>query len=74
MIENKIIDSLKIRYSHIHPLIFQRSIEHASTAGELFDILESLPDKYPIFWDDNERCWKYTNDFTFYKQFLGEMK
>jgi hypothetical protein len=53
---------LKARYAHIHPLIFQRSLEKAKTNGELFDILEGIPKKYPIVWDENNRCWKNTDD------------
>jgi hypothetical protein len=51
MIEQKIIDSLKEKFADVHPLVFQRSLEHAKTAGELFDILDTLPD-LPFTWDE----------------------
>lgn len=42
MIKEEIITALKKRYQ-INPLVFQRSCEYASSASELFDILESIP-------------------------------
>lgn len=53
---------LKERYYHIHPLIFQRSLERANTNVELFDILEELPQEFPIVWDESIRRWKHTDD------------
>jgi hypothetical protein len=55
---DKIQTALQIRYSHIHPLIFMRSLEKAKSNGELFDILETIPKEYPIRWDEDNRCWK----------------
>jgi hypothetical protein len=54
--------ALKARYPHIHPLIFQRSLEKAKSNGDLFDILEGVPKQYPIVWDEKNHCWKYTDD------------
>ena len=54
--------ALKIRYVHLHPLIFQRSLEKAASNGELFDILESIPEETPIVWDDTHRRWVHTDD------------
>jgi hypothetical protein len=54
--------ALKERYAHLHPLIFQRSLEKAENNTELFDILETVPDKYPIVWDDKKRVWVFTDD------------
>ena len=54
--------SLQKRYSHLHPLIFQRSMEKAKSNGELFDILETFPKDYPIVWSEEERSWKHTTD------------
>jgi hypothetical protein len=59
---NDIQRALKSRYSHIHPLLFQRSLEKAKTDGQLFDILETMPKEYPIVWDDDNYCWKHTKD------------
>lgn len=61
---DKVQQALKDRYPHIHPLIFQRSLEKASSNGELFDILESIPDVYPIVWDEETRRWVHTEDLT----------
>ena len=74
MIENSIIESLKERYKNVHPLIFHRSAERAKTAGELFDILETFPSKYPVVWDDEKHRWKHTDDFTQVEKFnlLGD--
>lgn len=62
MIDQVVINKLKERYKDIHPLIFQRSIEKARTAGELFDILDSFKHKYPMVWNDQTRRWTHTND------------
>lgn len=51
------IENLKKRYQHIHPLIFHRSVERAETLGELFDILEEIPESMPIVWSHDRRRW-----------------
>lgn len=63
--ENKeeIINSLKKRYKNLHPLIFHRSLEKSDDPNVLFDILESIPKTFPIFWDDSKKKWCKTNDF-----------
>jgi len=53
---------LKERYPDLHPLIFQRSLEKAESNGELFDILETIPEDLPIVWDDKKRAWVVTDD------------
>lgn len=60
-IMDEVQEALQKRYSHIHPLIFQRSLEKSASNGELFDILESIPD-YPIVWDEKTRRWVKTED------------
>jgi hypothetical protein len=57
-----VIDSLKVRYKNIHPLIFLRSREKAKSEGELFDILEDFPNQYPVIWDEDARRWLHTDD------------
>lgn len=59
---NEVQKSLKKRYSHLHPLIFSRSMEKATTDGELFDILESVPDKLPVIWDEEKRSWVHSEN------------
>jgi hypothetical protein len=51
------MDGLRRRYSHLHPLILQRTIERAESAGEVFDILEAMPLAYPVVWDSETRRW-----------------
>lgn len=62
MIDPEIIDGLKERYKEVHPFVFHRSVERAETAGELFDILETIPDSFPFVWSEELRCWEKTND------------
>lgn len=50
------------RYANLHPLLFLRSKEKCKTLVELFDVLEMVPDEFPIVWDDQERCWMHTDD------------
>jgi len=59
MLNEKIVAKLKERYN-LHPLIFHRSVERAKTDVELFDTLESFPNKYPVVWNDKKRCWVTT--------------
>jgi len=58
---NDIQKSLKERYPHIHPLVFHRSCEKAKSNSELFDMLETMPKKYPIVWDEEKRKWVVTD-------------
>ena len=57
MLNQEIVDKLKQRYKNIHPLIFHRTLEHAKSEVELFDILHDFPNKYPVFWDEELLCW-----------------
>lgn len=59
---NKIQAALKERHASLHPLLFQRSLEKARTDVELFDILEGIPKDYPLVWDEENHCWKKTED------------
>lgn len=54
--------ALQERYSHLHPLIFFRSLEKAATNVELFDILEDYPKEYPVIWDNTRRRWRLTKN------------
>jgi hypothetical protein len=58
----KTMDGLRRRYSGLHPLVFQRSIERATSAGDAFDILEGVPAVFPIMWDDYDRKWVTPKD------------
>ena len=61
--EDKLL-ALKKRYSNIHPLMFHRSLERARSMSDLFEILESVPDKLPIVWDESKRMWVREADLT----------
>lgn len=62
MIDEQITEKLRMRYPDIHPLIFQRSLDKADSAGELFDILDTFPQKFPIEWCITEKRWKTSKD------------
>jgi ethanolamine utilization protein EutA (predicted chaperonin) len=57
-----LMEGLKKRFSHLHPLILIRSRERAKSLGHLFDILDTFPDKYPVIWSDEELKWIHTDD------------
>ena len=69
MITNKTVCALKERYPNIHPLIFQRSVDHAKNDGHLFDILDSFPKAYPITWSESEHRWVHTDDMFLVESF-----
>lgn len=62
MFSEGLVEKLKERYSSLHPLIFHRSTEKAKNDVELFDILDSFPNKFPIAWDETSRRWQTTDD------------
>jgi hypothetical protein len=62
MITKEILEALKTRYSSVNPLIFARSKERAKTAGELFDILDTIPTEFPIVWNEENKKWVTTKD------------
>ena len=64
MIDAAIVEQLRVRFADIHPLIFHRSVERASTAAELFDILDTFPEHYPVAWDKDAHCWCTVHDIT----------
>lgn len=70
MIDKQVIEGLKVKFAHIHPLIFHRSLERASSGGDLFDILDTMPIDYPIIWNDREHRWDYTEDIFLIKEFV----
>ena len=70
----ELITKLKERYSYLHPLLFQRSLERARSAGDLFDILDTVPKEYPVVWDEDQRRWVYTKDLFQSAQFSNKAK
>lgn len=69
MFDDGFLQKLRERYPNVHPLIFNRAVEKAATKTELFDIIDSLPDRYPIVWDDLQRKWITTNDLLQIRKF-----
>jgi hypothetical protein len=74
MPDKSIINGLKNKYPDLHPLIFRRSVERAKTNGDLFDIIDTVPKKYPICWNEKEKRWLSTEDVYLTKQFLNDFK
>lgn len=57
-----IIKKLRERYNQMHPVMFIRSIERSKSPAELFDILDSFPNKFPIKWSEQDKKWVYTDN------------
>ena len=77
MIDESMIEKLKNRYHDIHPLIFHRSMEHARSGGDLFDIVSDLAERlehgeevYPLIWDEEKHRWAKTDDIFQTKTFV----
>jgi hypothetical protein len=66
--EDSCVEAFKKRYSGLHPLIFHRSVERARSASDLFEILEGMPSKFPISWDDSKHMWVKDSDVIAHKQ------
>jgi len=58
--DSEIVSILRRRYTRLPPLVVSRSIERAKDETELFDILDTVPSKFPIRWDVSERRWVTT--------------
>jgi hypothetical protein len=54
---DEIQEAIKNRYSHLHPLLIQRSIEKARSNTELFDILDQFDGLYPVIWGEDSYSW-----------------
>ncbi len=57
MLTPAVVDALKRRYAALPPLLVHRSVERAASDGDLFDILDTVPAKYPVVWDEAARRW-----------------
>jgi hypothetical protein len=55
-------DNFRSKYAHVHPLVFHRSAEKASSFLNLFEILESIPENPPFSWDDSRKSWVRDGD------------
>lgn len=68
MLTKELKDSLEKRYG-LHPLIFSRSVGRSKSDTDLFDILDSFPDKFPIVWSEEEFKWVTTSDSYLFQDF-----
>ena len=69
------IKNLRVRYDDLNPLMFARSVERSTSAVELFDILEEIPERYALIWDEKTRRWVVTEDILqsgFYEEIEAE--
>jgi len=73
MLDQNIVKKLKEKYSYLHPLLFHRSVERAKSNGDLFDILDTVPKKYPLAWSDRENRWITVSDL-YLKKELDELQ
>jgi hypothetical protein len=62
VIDESSLANFRSKYAHLHPLVFQRSLERASSSMELFEILEGVPRETPFSWDEARRSWVPNKD------------
>jgi hypothetical protein len=72
MLDQIIIDKLRERYPNVHPLLFHRSVEKARSNGELFDIMDTVPDQYPLVWSEKDYRWVVSQDLFLSEEFFGQ--
>ena len=60
--EDASFENFRSKYAHVHPLVFHRSAEKASSFLNLFEILESIPEEPPFSWDESRRSWARDED------------
>lgn len=60
-IDDAALANFRSKYARVHPLAFQRSLERAGSALELFEMLESMPAP-PFSWDESSRSWVRDED------------
>lgn len=56
MLRKDVVEGLRNHFG-VHPLLFHRSLEKATSQGDLFDILDTIPKQYPLIWDDEKHQW-----------------
>jgi len=61
-IDEMTLANFRKRYAEVHPLVFQRSLEKASSTLEFFEILQSVPADTPFSWDESKRSWARNED------------
>lgn len=73
-IDDATLANFRSRYSGVHPLVFQRSLEKASSALELFEILQSVPSSPPFSWDESKRSWRADPDIMAFESMVAMLK
>lgn len=73
MLDTKVVEKLKEKFSFLPPLLVYRSIERAKSNGDLFDILDTVPEKYPIVWCDKNNRWVSFPELYDNQEFLKEL-
>lgn len=53
--QKEIVEKLRLRYSKVHTVLFQRILERSKNETELFDILDTIPDSFPLVFDNDTR-------------------
>lgn len=61
-LDDSVLNNFRTKYQHLHPLVFQRSLERSSSLLELFEILEGVPSEPPYSWDESRRSWSKDED------------
>jgi hypothetical protein len=69
MIDKNALENIKNKYKNVHPLMFTRSVEKSKTNGELFDIVSTIPEEFPIIWNESKKRWVVTNDIFLSNEF-----
>ena len=62
LMDESALANFRARYSDVHPLVFQRSLEKASSALDFFEILQTVPSRPPFSWDESKRSWSRDED------------
>lgn len=71
MLDPIIIQKLREKYPDLHPLLFHRSVERAKSNGHLFDILSTIPDNFPLVWNEELSRWVVVEDLFLKEDFFG---
>jgi len=75
MLDANVVQKLRERHPNLHPMLFHRSLERAKSLGHLFDILETVPEEFPLVWSDSdEGRWVLCTDVYQSKEFFEEFK
>ncbi len=53
--QKEIVEKLRVRHVGVHAVLFQRILEKAKNEFEFFDILDTIPDTFPLVFDSNIR-------------------